>query len=427
MFSESRDRGAALILTIGWSAVILLIAGTVSAAVTQQIRKSDNAETSYQALSAAEAGVEDIRARLAVDSDYWRDLNPDENPALAGWVSIPGEAPSAQFTYFVDTSAAERSGRIRVTSSGRAFEGGEVRSVDVLLQKRNSTEYAYLSDSEAFPYDQPDVYGLGEEATEGGGSPRMSQAVAEILCGTGGAVEGSQRRYWYQWANWDASGSDGPRTTGGVTDTEATSISGGNRNSQACLFGEVRKGDVFEGPVHTNDVWYVNPGNGQDNDHICDHDPNAYPVECLDGTNNAVVFKGPITSSCPDRSDENPNGCNPEQRWIDSSTFQEAKYGDPTASDDVAAATSGSEKRAWNPGFESVLEMPSLAQVREIKNFANGPDGRGCVFSGPTRIRMGTDAGGAGVLYVTSPNTKDGTERIPHGVDRGYYADGPKR
>jgi hypothetical protein len=130
----------------------------VSAAVTQQIRKSDNAETSYQALSAAEAGVEDIRARLAVDSDYWRDLNPDENPALEGWASIPGEDTSAQFTYFVDTSAAERSGRIRVTSSGRAFEGGEVRSVDVLLQKRNSTEYAYLSDSEVFQYDQTDIY-----------------------------------------------------------------------------------------------------------------------------------------------------------------------------------------------------------------------------------------------------------------------------
>ena len=418
MFSESRDRGAALILTIGWSAVILLIAGTVSAAVTQQIRKSDNAETSYQALSAAEAGVEDIRARLAVDSDYWRDLNADENPALAGWVSIPGEDTSAQFTYFVDTSAAERSGRIRVTSSGRAFEGGEVRSVDVLLQKRNSTEYAYLSDSEAFPYDQPDVYGLGEEATEGGGSRRMSQEVAEILCGTGGS---GQKRYWYQWANWDASGSDGPRTTGGVTDTEITST-GGNRNSQACLFGEVRKGDVFEGPVHTNDVWYVNPGNGQDND-ICDHDPNAYPVVCLDGTNNAVVFKGPITSSCPDRSDENLNGCNPEQRWIDSSstTFQPSKYGDPTVADNVATATSGSENRAWNPDFESVLEMPSLAQVREIKNFANGPDGRGCVFSGPTRIRMGTNAGGAGVLYVTSPNTKDGGTN-PAWCGSGYYA-----
>ena len=427
MFSESRDRGAALILTIGWSAVILLIAGTVSAAVTQQIRKSDNAETSYQALSAAEAGVEDIRARLAVDSDYWRDLNTDENPALAGWVSIPGEDTSAQFTYFVDTSAAERSGRIRVTSSGRAFEGGEVRSVDVLLQKRNSTEYAYLSDSEAFPYDQPDVYGLGEEATEGGGSRRMSQAVAEILCGTGGEVEGSQRRYWYQWANWSDEGTVrllGPKTSSSLVDPSEIEFGASHRNSVACLFGEVKGGDVFDGPVHTNDVWYVNPGS-QDND-ICDHDPNAYPVECLDNTKNAVVFKGPVTSSCPDWSDENPNGCNPDQRWIDSSTFQEAKYGDPAAIDDVAAATSGSENRAWNPGFESVLEMPSLAQVREIKNFAYGPDGRGCVFSGPTRIRMGTNADGAGVLYVTSPNTKDGgTNPNPTWCGSGYYADDP--
>ncbi len=415
MLSDSRDRGAALILTIGWAAVILLIAGTVSAAVTQQIRKSDNAETSYQALSAAEAGVEDIRARLAVDSDYWRDLNPDENPALAGWVSIPGEDTSAEFTYFVDTSAAERSGRIRVTSSGRAFEGGEVRSVDVLLQKRNSTEYAYLSDSEAFPYDQPDIY----DSSQGNAKKRMSQEVADVLCGTGGDL--GPKRYWYQWDNWDASGSDGPKTTRGKTDTTITST-GGNRNSQACLFGEVRDGDVFEGPVHTNDVWYVK---GKD---VCDHNPYAYPVVCVDTSGEEVttgnkdpVFKGPITSSCPDRSVENPFGCNADQRWIDSSsdTFQPSKYGDPEQKDNVGIATSGYENQGWNPGFDSVLEMPSTEKVREIKSFAYGPDGSGCVFSGPTRIRMATESG-QGVLYVTSPNTKD-DEVGPLWCGRGYY------
>ena len=414
MFSDSRDRGAALILTIGWSAVILLIAGTVSAAVTQQIRKSDNAETSYQALSAAEAGVEDIRARLAVDSDYWRDLNPDENPALVGWVSIPGEDTSAQFTYFVDTSAAERSGRIRVTSSGRAFEGGEVRSVDVLLQKRNSTEYAYLSDSEAFPFDQPDVY----DSLKGKSKGRMTKEVAQILCGTGGI---GPKRYWYQWANWDGSVLNGPRTTAGLDDPKIE-LRGNSRNSLACLYGEVRAGDRFEGPVHTNDVWYVDPGSGTNA--VCDHDPNAYPVICESESVGQVVFKGPVTSSCPDKPDSDSAGCDPDHRWLNSSLVKgsEGKPGDSTGDVGEPESLDTYKNMGWNPGFESVLEMPSDGQIKEIKSFASAEDGvqKGCVFSGPTRIRMGTTAGGAGVLYVTSPNTKDG--RNPDWCGSGYYA-----
>ena len=51
------DRGAALILTLGWSAVLLALSGVVSSAVLQQVRPSDNAESSYQAWAAAEAGA----------------------------------------------------------------------------------------------------------------------------------------------------------------------------------------------------------------------------------------------------------------------------------------------------------------------------------------------------------------------------------
>ncbi len=109
------DRGAALILTLGWSAVLLALAGVVSSAVLQQVRPSDNAESSYQAWAAAEAGVDDARARLSANSEYWKsiaafnaDPNADSevaqrNPALVKWVDIRGVKRWTQFVH-VDVS-----------------------------------------------------------------------------------------------------------------------------------------------------------------------------------------------------------------------------------------------------------------------------------------------------------------------------------
>ncbi len=79
----------------------------MSSAVLQQVRPSDNAESSYQAWAAAEAGVDDARARLSADSEYWKSLadfnaNPDcdstgaqRNPALVTDGSMSQEAKRA--------------------------------------------------------------------------------------------------------------------------------------------------------------------------------------------------------------------------------------------------------------------------------------------------------------------------------------------
>ena len=187
------DRGAALILTLGWSAVLLALSGVVSSAVLQQVRPSDNAESSYQAWAAAEAGVDDARARLSADSEYWKSIavfnaNPDatsavaqRNPALVTWVDVPGsEEGGPEFTYYLDVSGAAEDGRIQVTSSGRAREGDSVvRTVDVLITKRLSTDYAYLSNSESFPHDLPGAYGQDDSND---GRSTTSPAVARELC-----------------------------------------------------------------------------------------------------------------------------------------------------------------------------------------------------------------------------------------------------
>lgn len=394
------DRGAALILTLGWSAVLLALSGVVSSAVLQQVRPSDNAESSYQAWAAAEAGVDDARARLSADNEYWKSIaafnaNPDpastvaqRNPALVTWVDVPGsEAGGPEFTYYLDVSGAAEDGRIQVTSSGRAREGDSVvRTVDVLITKRLSTDYAYLSNSESFPHDLPGAYGQDDSND---GRSTTSPAVARELCSTGG--NGEEPTYWYQWKPWPGNDAGGPRTASDIDDPESIAYGGSHRNSYACLHSVVTtdngsgndKGTVFDGPAHTNDVWYIDEDDVESNR--------------IDG-----VFNGEVTSSCPD------SVCDPEARWIGSNAFPQSGEigggGDPgTFIENEFVANENFKNRPWNPTYSPILEMPSDQQLRELRSIAASG---GCVFTGPTRIRMTTE-GGAGKVHITSPDTTD--------------------
>ncbi len=404
------DDGAALVLVIIWSAVLLLLAGVVSTAVLNQVRPSDRAEKSYQAWSAAEAGIDDVRARLAADGDYWKKVEgfyadpvakaavATANPALVGWVDIPGGSSDAQYTYYVDTTAAARSGRITISATGRSGGGAteEIRTVEAQVQKRTTNEYAYLSNSETFPYDAPGVYGPPGDTSKDG--KKMSITVAEKLCGTGGS--GGDHN-WFQWTDWIVGGSTlpfGPVATTSAKNATVTNY-GPHRNSVACLHGTVTSGDRWVGPIHTNDVWYFDPSI-----------PNIDPL--VDSGSSTQVFRGAVTSSCPEVAPGSTvNGtCRENHRWISTTTLPgESGLGtDPRYSayltNEIPDNASENDK-LWNPAYDSAVEMPSDAMVGVIKDLAKA---KGCIFSGPTRIRL-TTVGGAGKLVVTSPDTVNTT------------------
>ena len=405
MRTTRRDDGAALIMVVIWSAVLLLMAGVVSGAVLAQIRPSDRAEKSYQAWAAAEAGVEDMRARLAADGTYWKQVeayyaNPSgqaavatANPALAGWVDIPGGDSEAQFTYSLDTTNASRTGRMVISATGRSGTGAneEIRTVEAQVQKRTTNEYAYLSNSENYPYDAPGVYGPPGQTSKDG--KKMSTTVAEALCGSGGS---GGDHYWYQWTDWSASLPQGPVATVSATNPTITNY-GPHKNSVACLHGEVKATDRWVGPIHTNDTWYFDPT-------IPNIDPN------VDSGLTTQVFKGAVTSSCVGVTPGSPaNGtCRDNHRWISTATLPgESILGtDPRYSafilNEIPDNASENDK-LWNPEYDTPVEMPSEAQLSVIKNLAKS---KGCIFSGPTRIRM-TTVGGEGRLIVTSPDTVD--------------------
>lgn len=389
------DTGAAMVIALVWAAVISIVAAAVITAVFNQVRPSDRIDRSYQALAAAEAGIEDMRARLAADSNYWLDVRDGlatDNAGLTGWVEVPGGESSGEFTYWLDTSDAQRNGRLTVVSTGRSvFAGQEVtRTVEAQMVKRTAANYVYVSNTESFPWDAPGVYGLpGEESKDG----LMSRDVAQALCGNDG-VGGD--RYWYQWSNWDYGDSTapfGPATAQSSTDSTITG-SGPHRNSQACLFGRIESTDTWVGDMHTNDVWYLDPT-------IANIDP------LTDSGRSDQVFSGRISSACPG---ENPgslaNGtCRDDHRWIDANLFGSASNlgKDPTVYvNDEIPDNANQNGMLWNPIYESPLEMPSEAEIASVRALAEAD---GCVFTGPTRIQFTTTVTGSSIIHVTSPDT----------------------
>ena len=398
----SFDEGAAMIIALVWAAVLSLVAGAVVTAVFNQVRPSDRTDRSYQALAAAEAGIEDVRARLAANTNYWQEAlsfydDPVTNaaiglanPALAGWAKIPGGDSAGEFTYWLDTADAQRNGRVRVVSTGRSeFAGQEVtRTVEALLIKRTAANYVYVSNTEAFPWDSPGVYGPPGETSPDG---LMSKDVARALCGNDG-VGGD--RYWYQWTNWDDGTSvlpRGPATAASNTNPTITGY-GPHRNSAACLFGRITSTDRWVGDMHTNDVWYL--------------EANIPNIDPMTSGNSNQVFTGRISSSCPGESAGAPlNGtCRDDHRWINPGRLPSASQlgKDPTTyyADEIPNDPNENNK-LWNPVYESPLEMPTQAEIAKVRQLAVED---GCVFTGPTRVRFGT-SGSTSYIQVTSPNT----------------------
>ena len=140
-----RDEGAALILTLIWTMGLLAVSLVVVQSVIRQIQPSDRAEQSYSALDAAEAGVEDYRARLLANPTYYSTVDAT-NPAFTGWVSVPGGESLGEYRYIVDARKASVGGGITLYSMGRSR--GVTRLVVADLARRSTLDYVYMSDME---------------------------------------------------------------------------------------------------------------------------------------------------------------------------------------------------------------------------------------------------------------------------------------
>ena len=231
---RTSECGIAMILVIIYSAVLLLMVLIVGQAALATVRSSDTNETSFQALAAAEAGVDDYRARLALAGTPARVTSA----ALTGWVPIPGTTNAAYYTYSLVTPASStQTGEITIRSTG--LVNGITRTVEATLRKRTTYDYAYVSGSETVPADFPAAYS--------GNGGELTPSQAQSFC----------KDHWYDPA----------------LKSTASAALGPHRNSRICKYISVKSADRWYGNVHTNDTWYFGPNLGS-------------------------VFAGVVTSSC---------------------------------------------------------------------------------------------------------------------------------
>lgn len=328
-----------MILVVVWTSVVLLLVLITTQAILLTIRPSDLNEASFQALTAAEAGIDDYRTRLQLVGTPTA-VAQQPNAALNGkWRQIPGGASGAYFTYsLVDDTLAARAGTVHLRSTG-SFRG-QTRTLDVILRKRTTYDYAYVSANETIAPNTPTGYPNNS----------LDDSQATLLCGN----------VWYVPA---------------YKSIASPLQLGTHRNSRVCRFVPVQPGDVYDGDVHSNDVWYFN------------------------GQGLTGVFGGRVTTSCP--AGDGANGCPAEQRWINGSQIASSdgkKNSDYYATEIPVTGNSLQPNVAWNPQYDSPLELPATPVALRQQAID-----KGCYFRGPTRIRWLE----GGQLLITSPDTRN--------------------
>lgn len=345
------EAGAAMILAMGWGLLMLVLVLIVSNVVINQIRPSDRSEQSFAALSAAEAGLADLDARLQVGT-LPAVLADESNLAFRSWVPVPGGDAVSEFTYGVDATKSGAVGEVRAYATGRA--GGVTRTLEAVLSKRSTLDYVYMSDIESPSPDTPGIYG-------------SNQRAAQTLC----------ERRWTEPGPVKAS-SDG------------TVLSQGQqRNLMFCKWAGIFQGERIIGRVHTNDIWWL-----EERSLVDVLDPNS------------------ITSSCrsvDEGLEPGEVGCQPGHRYIGysssiprdpSNTRVFPGNGSPTNYQGDTWQSVGSDVTQRNPDYDTILDLPASPDLLKQRAAESG-----CIYTGPTRIRF-AEEGGQGFAYVTSPDTK---------------------
>ena len=347
----ARESGFALIAVIGWAALMMALVAVVATTALRQVVPSDRSEHTFAALSAAEAGLADLEARLQVGT-ISSVVGDQTNAALSGWVPMPGGNSDAEFTYAVDATKSGSVGEVRAYSAGRS--GGVVRILEAVLSKRSTLDYVYMSDIETPSPDTPGVYSTANYSSSG----YTYQEAARLLCA----------RRWVE--------------PGPVSISSSGNVTNGNqRNLRFCNWAGIFSSERLIGKVHTNDIWWLESRNL-----------------------SSTLQEGAITSSCRTSGEglgPAEVGCPTGHRYI---TASSSSVGGTSSTPDRyqgdAWRPSGSDVTQRNPLYDSVLDLPQNPDLLKARAAEFG-----CIYTGPTRIRFAQE-GGVGYMYVTRPDTK---------------------
>ncbi|WP_205649348.1 hypothetical protein [Agromyces sp. LHK192] len=165
------EHGAALAVVLGLSLVMLILIAIGASWSLSGLRKSAHDNDWSAALAAAYAGADEYTSRLSNDATYVKYGNPaapftvangsaasvalpppaKANPAFdataaGAWASVPGSDGRSWFRYEVDNADYDRTGAIRIRSTGRV--GDQTRSIVVNIKQKGFIDYIYFTDYE---------------------------------------------------------------------------------------------------------------------------------------------------------------------------------------------------------------------------------------------------------------------------------------
>ncbi|WP_380156701.1 hypothetical protein [Kineococcus sp. R86509] len=393
------DEGFTMLVVM---ASMLLVLGLVLAGLTFAITAVKNGRASQDtksALSAAQAGIADYVARLNSCDTYWVNQCPETaepNPAIGGWATLPGTAGSSTAQYQQTVVANPlTTGFLRLQVVGRIQAGTKTvdsRTLTVDLGKNGFLKYLYYTTYETrSPADQaltqakngtvasPSSGVMGSSVTyKFTGDPAGSTQTVTLqknnsytlLVPTEDQVKrGCERPIYDAAGNAGSNRSTFPRTLRNTLTGVSTEIwpdftdtipsewsnnpgrgspyyTGANSAYFDCTLIQFGNGDTFDGPVHTQDAFYI---------------PGA----------QSVTFAQPVTTNFPGSG----VGAAKKYYWGSGST------------------TTGSNQ----PKGPTSIQIPSTNT-----DTLTAAQAGGCVYSGPTEVVF-LDTG---KVKVRSPNTR---------------------
>lgn len=309
-----RDDGFALIIVLATMTILMGLLTVVLISSTRTIKTVSSSSAWNQALMAADAGVSDYLARLNADETYWQKVDC-ANDALkgpttatntcgwgssttAGWANVPG-GQGAQFHYEVNKTTTPSSGTVVLTVSGKMRD--ESRTIQVRMRRGGFGEFLYYTVYETVDPENEAVYGY-----------KNADAIAKCP------------KYYYE------------------------------SRPSSCSDINFVTGDVFDGPVHTNDAMLMN---------------------------GSPKFNGTVTTSYPTCNKATPTTCY-------------RKNGSPTP------------VFAKGIAFRDPIQLPET--IGDLKPYVDPTKPTsGCLYTGPTRIKIANGSGTTpSTMKVWSPWTK---------------------
>ncbi|MEI7777928.1 MAG: pilus assembly PilX N-terminal domain-containing protein [Actinomycetes bacterium] len=319
----TNDSGLALVVVLAVTTMLTLLLVAATGFAVNQMKQTRSDQDWQAALAAAEGGVDEYVSRLNADGGYWRYGNPGNsyssgssvtlptgatvNSAFSGWTTLPG-VTNSYFRYDVDTSQYLTTGIIKLRSSGKV--GVRIRTIEVQLKRRSFIDFLYFTNYEE---KDPAAYSYPTDS--------YTPAQAAVFCANKHHYEG-----------------------------RVDAVNGVSTGCSVINFGG---GDKINGPMHTNDSFYV-----------CGN----------------VTFASNVTTSYSPASGS---------RYI-------VNTGCGTATPSFA--------HTGDPSYAAQLVMPpSNTSIRQQVDptYTSPP---GCLYTGPTRIVLNSNK----TMAVTSPWTKNG-------------------